>query len=188
VLVSRFSDEYEEDAWYANAGALWQANLRRALVGRRGQRALRELREALLALPEKRLIAGALCTVGARTRPEPDYGEFGLKWYRKGLEETLDTEGEGVCAIGAYLWHRKVKSGVDPERAFEELPMLLGSEGGGDYETAQAGADAGLTFTLAWGLAYRNDALLEAATPEERYESFLAWIDDQLIEPEVAVK
>lgn len=184
--MSRFSDEYESD--YNNAGDLWQANVRRALAGRKGQKALRELREALLALPEKRLISGALCTVG-EARREPPPNPYYERWpqamddYRDDYDETLKTEGEGVCAIGAFLWYRQVKSGLDPQGAFDALPTLLGSDGGADLDTAMAGKDAGLTMTLAWDLAYRNDEHLGGATPEERYERFLSWLDT-VIQPE----
>jgi hypothetical protein len=50
---------------------LWYANLRRAMQSKRGQAFLRELLEALDALPQKRLIQGAmerggeLCALGA---------------------------------------------------------------------------------------------------------------------------
>ncbi len=61
----------EED--YSGQFELWQANCERSLRGKHGQEELRELREALLALPEKRLI-----------------------------HESLEDEEGGVCAIGAY--------------------------------------------------------------------------------------
>jgi|SRR5581483_10401097 len=175
--MSRFGgcDDYEE--WFPNAGALWQANVRRALKGKRGRKALTELREALLALPEKRLISGALCTVGGLEARTPERDTYG--WYKDELETKIEEEGTGVCAIGAFLWHKKVKAGTDPQVAFEELPTLLDIDGG-DYETAQAGRDAGLAFTLAWALAYRNDETYEAMTPEERYESFMKWLDEEL--------
>lgn len=52
---------------------VWSGNVERILRGKRGQRILRELCEALLALPERRLIAnklenkrtGEVCTIGA---------------------------------------------------------------------------------------------------------------------------
>lgn len=43
-----------------------------------------------------------------------------------------------------------------------------------------SGDEAGLTFTLAWSLAYKNDAEMEGMTPEERYEAFMRWLDGQL--------
>lgn len=179
--MSRFGDDYDYEEQFQNQGELWAANAKRALKGKRGRKALAELREALLALPERRLISGALCTVGGMDRPGlPEPRErFGHDFYREELAEKLKTEGEGVCAIGAFLWFKKVKAGADPQAAFDELPVLLDIDGG-DYETAEAGKAAGLTYTLAWQLAYRNDQTFDAMTPEERYDAFIAWIDEQL--------
>lgn len=177
--MSRFGDSDGEE-WFPNSGDLWRANVKRALEGKRGRKALAELREALRALPEKRLISGALCTVGGMARPDlPEPRTDRQDWYRDELKVKLEDEGEGVCAIGAYLWFKKVKAGVDPQAAFAELPVLLDIDGG-DYETAAAGKAAGLTFTLAWQLAYQNDESMEGMTPEQRYEAFMAWIDRQL--------
>lgn len=181
--MSRFGDECDEYDEYDNANALWEANVRRALAGKRGRKALAELREALRALPEKRLIEGALCTVGGLNRadaPSPPQGGDGGSWAHEELKIKLEEQGEGVCAIGAFLWHRKVKAGTDPRAAFEELPILL--EGEHDsWEAAQAGQAAGLTYTLASSLAYRNDEIF-GGTPEDRYEAFMAWLDEQLDE------
>lgn len=185
--MSRFDfDSYEEN--FPNEGELWWANARRALAGRKGKKALAELREALLALPEKRLIAGALCTVGARAEAEAmpemvsswDGDRVHRNWERDNLLELVERQGEGVCAIGAYVWWKKVKDGADPQAAFTELPRLL-PEDGGDYETVVlAQRELGLTFTLAWLLASRNDEDFGGLSPEERYARFLSWIDERL--------
>jgi hypothetical protein len=179
--MSRF-EEYDYEEGFANQAELWHANVRRALAGKRGKKALAEMREALRALPEKRLIEGALCTVGGveqRAR-ERDH------WYRDDLADKVTREGEGVCAIGAYLWFKKVKAGADPQAAFEDLPTLLDSEGDGGLKTAEAGRAAGLTWTLAWTLASRNDEVFGSLTPEQRYEAFMKWLDEQLADAEPA--
>ncbi len=67
----------EED--YSGQFDLWQANCERSMRGKKGQAELKELRTALLALPEKRLI-----------------------------HELLEDEDGGVCAIGAYAKHKGV--------------------------------------------------------------------------------
>jgi hypothetical protein len=176
--MSRFADDYYEEN-FRNEGLLWQANLTRALNGKRGKRALAELRDALRALPEKRLIAGALCTVGGVELRAKTHDPDG--WYREDLRDKIADDGEGVCAIGAFLWFKKVRAGADPAVAFAELPTLLDVDGG-DVDTAQAGEQAGLTFTLAWALAYRNDQTFEGMTPEQRYDAFMTWLDDHLSE------
>ncbi len=73
--MSRISYSDEEDV--PGQFALFQANCRRSLQGKAGQIALRELEAALLALPDKRLIA----------------------------EKLIDADGE-VCAIGALAKYK----------------------------------------------------------------------------------
>lgn len=165
-----YSDEYEEN--FPGAAALWEHTAHRALNGKRGQKALTDLRDALLALPQKRLISRAFSTVGKSDQPDR-WGE---------LRDILDDQGEGVCAVGAYVWHQKVKAGADPLQAMADLPLLADYDSDGT-ETAEQGKAAGLTFTLAWELASRNDDTFEGLTPEARYEEFLAWIDRKLAEP-----
>lgn len=184
--MSRFGDN--DGDYFQNQSELWWANAERALNGKRGRKALAELREALLALPEKRLIEGALSTVGATAEAEAmpevvpswDGAVMVTNWKKEELLDLVEREGEGVCAIGAYVWWKKVKDGASSESAFAELPRLR-AEDGGDYETAMlAKSELGLTFTLAWTLAYRNDEQLGGLTAEARYDQFLAWINQCL--------
>jgi hypothetical protein len=63
-----FSDEEEIPSQFA----LWQANCRRSLKGKRGQAALRELEAALLALPSKRLIAEEFSNADGDVLPHID--------------------------------------------------------------------------------------------------------------------
>lgn len=216
--MSRFSDYDNGDhsPEVILAQGRWYNNARRVLKSKRGRAALAELREALLALPEPRLIGGALCTVGgpARVRDVTDdeitarvaaglamYAESGVdpgddyayqcaRWMRQEREyerdaitDLVEADGEGVCAIGAYIWHQKVKAGMDPAEAFASLPVIAGdAEDAPDEETATLGKQAGLAYTLAWVIASKNDQTWGAKTPEGRYEAFLAWIDTQLAE------
>jgi len=166
--MSRYWDDGDDGGIPAE---LWEANLARALKGKRGQKALAELREALLALPEHALISGALCTVNSGKRRE-DMG----RWVPWPLD---DGQPEGVCLVGAYAWHRKVKAGADPAEAFDSLPTL-DDENHDMYETAELGVQAGLTFTLAYDLAFKNDEWWASCTPGERWQKALAWIDEVL--------
>jgi hypothetical protein len=166
--MSRFYDCDDYDEWFPNQAALWRANADRAMDSKKGHAALADLREALRHLPEKRLIGGAFCTVDHERRNLDD-----------GVVD--DVGGEGVCAVGAYVWWQKVKKGADPAEAFAELPTLYGEDYGQDSEaTASAGKAAGLAFPLAWDLAYMNDEQWSRCTPEERYERFMAWLDSKL--------
>lgn len=179
--MSRYGDpDYDED--FPNQGAFWVANARRALKGRRGRAALAELREALLHLPEKRLIDRALCTVKPENRrPKPYTLPSGSvqDWQGAEFDRLVEDTGEGVCAVGAFLWWKQVKAGKTPEEAFDALPTHADT----DFdisETAYEGEKAGLTYPLAWELAFRNDERYEKLSPEERYTKFLAWIDEEL--------
>jgi hypothetical protein len=195
--MSRFNDycDYDDENFALNQGR-WEHNARVALKGKRGRKALMELREALLALPEKRLINGAICTIGAPDRRGALTARAVREWEAmrpelrpkspwmdevENFDQQVSREGEGVCAVGAMLWHRKVKAGVDPAEAFASLPGLPGEGSDGLDETASlAKQEAGLTYTLAWELAYRNDETYDRKTPEERWEAFVAWIDREL--------
>lgn len=105
--MSRINYCDEED--YPGQFNLWHANCNRSLQGKRGQEELRQLRDALLALPDKRLIHGSL----------------------------INADGE-VCAIGAYARHKGLDlKKFDPENATNwvgikaGMPDLRRLEGGG---------------------------------------------------------
>lgn len=75
--MARINYTDEED--FPGQSGLWLGNCERSLRGRQGQKELRELHAALLALPDKRLI-----------------------------HKRLEDEEGGVCAIGAYAKHKGV--------------------------------------------------------------------------------
>jgi hypothetical protein len=215
--MSRFND-YGDDDGEGVPPEFWEHNARLALKGRRGRKALAELREALFALPEHRLIDRALCTVGGADERVPtatmeeagqyaaDLVEAGAdevsaqrcgeamlssrNLHRQELAEAIEANGgEGVCGLGAYLWYQRVKGGMDPQDAFASLPTVFDADPDGLdglHETAELGKGAGLTFTLAWQLAYRNDETYGAMTPEGRWSAFVAWIDGELAEDQAA--
>jgi hypothetical protein len=169
--MSRYAD-YSEDCEVPPE--FWDNNVRRALKGRRGRKMLAEMRDALMALPEHRLIRGALCTVGASERAAAN-----PRGYLAGeLAENVGENGcEGVCAIGAWLWHKRVLGGMDPAEAFASLPELVDAT---LSDTATQATYAGATFTLAWELASLNDESHRGDTPEQRWQRFIDWIDGEL--------
>ncbi len=95
--MSRFSDDFDED--FYNQQALYAQATKNALAGKRGQAALKELAEALLALPEKKL-----------------------------LEGQLYNEKDEVCAVGAMAVHRKMKKGMTRAEAVAELSKKYGDD------------------------------------------------------------
>lgn len=162
--MSRYWDSYDTPS-YNNANELWWANVQRAIKGKKGQKVLVELRSALQALPKPELIEGALCTF---ERDEDD-------------AYVVTQKGEGVCAVGAYAWYKKVQSGMDPQAAFESLPTL-DDENSEMFETAEYATSLGMTFSLASEIAYRNDETYGTLSPTERYSTFMTWLDKAIID------
>lgn len=169
--MSRYGDDYDDDG--NPSKYLWASNYKRALTSKRGQKMLTELREALLALPKHELISGAMCTVNPTKRAQGH-----SSWYGEGIAE----HGEGVCAMGAYAWHKLVRQGVDSDEAFAQIPTMLDSDGNALWETAEyAHQTFGVAITLAWDIAYRNDERFEDCTPAARWEAMLAWVERQIL-------
>lgn len=180
---------YDED--FPNQAEFWLANARRALSGRRGKKALAELREALLHLPEKRLVQGTLSTASLKAYAEElpekcqswavDGKPYTVpNWIRESALEAVAKEGIGVCAVGAYCWWKAVQAGADPEAAMADLPVTSDALEHDLWNTVSAGKRAGLVSYVAWTLADLNDETFRSCTPEERYEKVLAWVDKEL--------
>lgn len=141
----------------------WQQAVRNAIRGRKGQAILRELREALLALPQPRLISGSVAY-----------------------------EGE-VCAIGALAASRLTKGPIKLTEWFvstgsreigslEELEERFGNWIDDEIGTVELGMSMGLTRALAWGISYENDeGTWNTETPEQKYQRVLAWVDRELL-------
>src|SRR5262249_43311413 len=124
------------------------------------QQVLRELEAALLAMPEKRLVA-----------------------------DTLATPAGEVCAVGALLRARHLETGMDQQAATAELLKYVDEEGYQDEYTEEIAADHGVPRLVAWKLVELNDMLLSFTyvngvrhdyTPEERYEKVLSWVRARL--------
>jgi hypothetical protein len=177
--MSRSNSDYFDEEFPGQMNLLEQA-AHRALRGKRGRQALADLREALLALPDHRLIAGALSTYGLVERAEQENEGRYIDTFRLAeAEGKVEEQGIGVCAVGAYAWHKLVKSGMTPDEAFDQLPNLPDYDSSMD-ETAYFGTKYGLTMSLAWTLADINDETMGEATPEQRWERYIAWIDKEL--------
>lgn len=203
--MSRYSDEYDGDEPYPNSGELWWANVRRALRGRRGQRDLRELERALLALPQKRLVEGYLakggdvCAVGALVVQRRVSRGEGREQVLAELEAAYPVQcgcwhpkgehagGTGACAACALTADRAAHAAAagnpwhwTPRRceAFAEDPD--GTEADEGDATAAAGRDVGMTYSLAWRLGQLNDIDFGALSPEDRYTRVLEWVRENI--------
>lgn len=151
----------EED--HPNQAALWEANMERSLRGRKGQAALRELEAALLALPEKRLIAN----------------------------DTVSADG-AVCSIAALAKHRGYKGNLElPQMAGDgdDWDNESGDKFFDEYEYEEAveaammkvAGDLGIPRMVAFAIIYENDdGMWREPTPERRYEHMLKWTQRQI--------
>jgi len=178
--MSRFEDVWE-DCDGMIPPHLWDQIVSNALSGRRGQMALAELEEALLALPEKKLVEGHLaaegsvCAVGAFVAAQ--------KAKKEGLEfaaavAALNENGACLCGHPRSA-HDPAQAGNCTGERWDGGPCTCSSydtEYEGAHDTAEAGKAAGLTWSVAWHLAYLNDEKFGSATPEERYQRMLAWV------------
>jgi hypothetical protein len=150
--VTRYGDmDYDED--YNNQGLLWWANVQRALAGKKGQRDLRDLLEALKEMPEKRLIHGRIA----------------------------DEKG-GMCLVGVLACKRRVERGEDREAVLDDLALRVAPEDAylAADATAWVGVEVGLRYCLAWHLGYVNDEEFSEYSPEQRYDAIVHWVEGQL--------
>lgn len=137
-------------------------NLRRHIATAKGQAKLREFRDALLAMPARRLISSDLAT----------------------------KDGD-VCAIGAFAAYRRMQNGKDWHGAVEAVRELYqpttiwGWDAEADaFTTQDAGVrECGLNRTLAWTLGYMNDEDFGGLLPEQRWQRMYAWVCGRLSEP-----
>lgn len=166
--MSRFEPgDYEPDG-PAITYEMWEYNLNRTIAGGKGQALLRTLRDALEALPSKRLIEGRLAKDG------------------------------DVCAVGAFRAYQIARdNGVNMEAAIartEEIevaqckqhdPHWTGEpddysyydEWPGRMVTIEQGVAAGLNKTLAYAIGQLNDEDLEFATPEVRWLKVMDYLN-----------
>jgi hypothetical protein len=131
--------------------AMWRGQVASAIRGKRGQAFLREMLEALDALPEKRLIANRLVVA-----PTDTYGPPTRFEYYRGYGEAPEC---GVCAIGTV----GLKRGIDMYRIDPE-----------DYDSV---ANAfGIAHQLVQEIEYVNDEMWDSNnTAEGRWRRVRAW-------------
>jgi hypothetical protein len=205
--MSRIS--YSEDESFPGQFALWRSNLNRSIASKRGQESLRDLREALLGLPQKRLIShhlakdGDVCTTGAlvlyrRIKGGEDYdaalgamvaeAQFCTCWH--GRTQHVEDGHCNACekhikwAINYRAEHPDSRGRVyeDEERQCEQFVEDERFEDDEDEqgETEGAAVNVGVPKMVAWRLVELNDMELDRETPEERYEKVLKWVESRL--------
>lgn len=151
---------YSDEEDWPGQFALWDANCRRSIKGKVGQQELRELKAALLAMPEKRLIRDAL----------------------------VNEDGE-CCAIAAYGRHKGLDlSKFDPEYDSDEvgiaggMPRLVAWKivALNDIEFDTVWEVAHGPIQRGHGIYKGGIPLIRDVTPEERWQRMLSWINKQL--------
>jgi hypothetical protein len=162
--MSRIEEGDCDDTESFLRGCAFEANGKRAIHGRKGQKILRELEEALLAMPEKRLIHGKFATTTIVAGPE-------------GLP-TVDSD---VCALGCLAVHREMKAGKTRAQAVMAVQNEVTSdEDDGGWEAITQAADyLDLVTPLAYAIVERNDEY-GGTTPEKTYEKFLRWVQKNI--------
>lgn len=134
--------------------AMWRGRVASAIRGKRGQKMLRELRDALDAMPEKRLVArqlqtaaGECCTLGCLARSK------GVD-----LSEVIDADDDVLHEFGAELADRLDVA----ECLIQEI----------EYWNDECGERAVTTGPGAWHWVHE--------TPEERWTRMRAWVEKHI--------
>lgn len=146
------------DEWFPGQQWLWEANLERNFSGKAGQAKLREIRDALRALPEKRLI-----------------------------ETRLADEKGNVCALGALAVQRRVAEGRDRAVVIAEMAEAIDGDDEwvdsyeAEQQTLEEARALGVKTPMAVTIAWENDFGPRSETPEERYTRLLAWVEARII-------
>jgi len=89
---------YNDEEQFPGQFALWRANTERQIRGPNGQAVLRELEAALVALPEKRLVMGAIAKDGH------------------------------VCTVGLLLVLKRTRAGMTHAEAVQQLEQEYGDD------------------------------------------------------------
>jgi hypothetical protein len=143
---------YEGDC-DSNVSYLYESIVDRAIKGKRGQKLLKELEAALIALPEKKLI----------------------HFY-------FSKDGQ-VCSLGALALKREMESGKNREEALELINDKFDKkeqENECFNMPSHAAKEFGIAKTLAHEIMYENDEGHYNVTPEERYGRVLNWVRSKI--------
>lgn len=153
--MGRFEGDNED---FPGQWQLWEAALTRSVNGRRGQAALRDLRDALISLPDKRLI-----------------------------KRRLADEQGCVCTLGALALKRRVDAGESRQVVLQSLASLIqgdDDEWDAGEKTLRVGEQIGLSMTMTIELASSNDDVvyrLGSETPEQRYNRVLEHVEKLIV-------
>lgn len=121
-------------------------NMKQAIKGKKGQRILKELEAALLALPDKRLISDGFAT------PEGD-----------------------VCAMAALMLSRTLAAGASRQDAMGIMKKQIDFDPQSGWESISGPSEVlKICEPLVWAIVEQNDECC-GKTPEQTYNRVLAW-------------
>lgn len=166
--MSRIDDGWEpEDTADFLRACAFGANMERAVAGKKGQKFLRELEAALLALPEKKLCYGSLA-------------DFKIEYPLQALGDPIPERGKHiatgeVCALGAVALAREMAKGRDRAAVLQELADDEDPDETCWEKTENAAHYLGICHPLAFKIIEMNDEF-GGRSDEERYERMLAWV------------
>lgn len=141
-----YQDDIDDPLVYGR----WAGRVASAMRGKRGRKLLEELEAALLALPEKKLIAGAFAV------PE---------------------DGCAVCALGAVAVSRKMQTGLSREDATKAVAAEWPVDDDECGDLAAAAFD--IAEPMAREIMYWNDEIY-SNNPAGRYQYVLRSVQSAL--------
>lgn len=150
--MSRFDFDGDGEE-YPGEYALFEANIDRALAGKRGQAILREMKAALEALPHKRLCQGRLA----------DDGE--------------------VCVLGALCVKRLRDTGLTFEEAVEKAEREyaeMDAQALADTAGSRMKLGFHLAWKTMYANDELGENYKSKTTPEKRFENVMNWINSNL--------
>jgi len=131
----------------------WRGAVKSAIRGKRGQSFLREMIEAMDALPERKLVANEL------------------------------QSGDQVCAIGAVGKSRGIDMGqIDPED-YATVAALFGISDALAQEIVFMNDEAWIWSTDERGIQKDAQGKSIRLTPEQRFEKMRSWVSRHLKDP-----
>jgi hypothetical protein len=151
----------------------WRGAVKSAMRGKRGQAFLRELRDTLDAMPEKRLVSGAF------RRDTPEIVPKTV-WKNDGgmQQEIVNIERPpGVCTIGSVL----VGRGMDDSK-LGQLNSAIEQTYGSELSEIVA-KELGIAPALVAEVMYMNDEYTydpDKEKPEDRWQRIRDWVEKQL--------
>lgn len=191
--MSRFPEADEYDPF---AQGRWEANVERSIKGRKGQQALRDLRDALLAMPEKRLIRdefatpdGEVCAIGAAVAYKRAQAKgIPITEAAKELAQEDPDSWDGYTKNPETGRYEKQVESIRYDRATNSMVPTgewfteerYHDDDPADYTATRGSNEAGFSYTLAWDIGWQNDETWSHLTPEQRWRRCLKWVESRL--------